>query len=83
MFAPVLDLLHAHGARDKVCHPELVSGSKLSANHTSPYPLLLRRGYSSLFKSRLVERIESFLNIFKKAISQFIEIILMQTLCLP
>ena len=33
MFSPVLDLLHAHGARDKVCHPELVSGSKLSAPH--------------------------------------------------
>ena len=27
-------------ARDKVCHPELVSGSKLSAKHTSPYPVL-------------------------------------------
>ena len=40
MFAPVLDLLHAHGARDKVCHPELVSGSKPSAKHTSPYPVL-------------------------------------------
>ena len=51
------------GARDKVCHPELVSGSKLSANHTSPYPLLLRRGYSSLYKSRLVESFYKFLNI--------------------
>ena len=60
MFSPVLDLLHAHGARDKVCHPELVSGSKLSANHTSPYPLLLRRGYSSLSKSRLVQNFIRF-----------------------
>ena len=46
MFAPVLDLLHAHGggktdwARAKVCHPELVSGSELSAKHTSPYRCL-------------------------------------------
>ena len=51
------------GARDKVCHPELVSGSELSAKHTSPYPLLLRRGYSSLSKSRLVESFYKFLNI--------------------
>ena len=27
----------------------------LLGNHTSPYPLLLRRGYSSLYKSRLVK----------------------------
>ena len=36
MFALVLDWLHARRARDKVCHPELVSGSELSAKHTSP-----------------------------------------------
>ena len=50
MFAPVLDLLQSDGggktdwARDKVCHPELVSGSELSQSIPHPTPLLLRRG---------------------------------------
>ena len=45
MFAPVLDLLHADGggktdwARDKVCHPELVSGSELSQSIPHPTPI--------------------------------------------
>ena len=55
------------GARDKVCHPELVSGSKLSAKHTSPFPLLSRRGYSSLSKSRLLKDFESFLIIIVRS----------------
>ena len=77
-------------ARDKVCHPELVSGSKLSAKHTSPYPLLLRRGKYSLYKSRLLKVFESFLSIFGRSTvtdySLFTihsSLILMQTLCLP
>ena len=43
------------GARDKVCHPELVSGSELYAKHTSPYPLLLRRGRSIIVHSTVTD----------------------------
>ena len=61
MFAPVLDLLHAHGARDKVCHPELVSGSKLSAKHTSPYPVLdLLHAHGDSTKSLRLSRLVPF-----------------------
>ena len=81
-FAPLPQSLPSRG-RDKVCHPELVSGSKLAANHTSPYPLLLRRGKYSLYKSRRLKVFESFLIIFKKATFQSVEIMLMQTFRLP
>ena len=48
---PCLGFAPRSRARDKVCHPELVSGSELAAKHTSPYPLLLRRGANETFAS--------------------------------
>ena len=71
LFAPVLDLLHADGggktdwARGKVCHPELVSGSKLSQSIPHPSPLLLRRGNSIIVRSTVTDySLFTFLSLF-------------------
>ena len=47
------------------------------------HPLQIGRGKYNLYKSRLLKVFESFLIIFKKATSQSVEKILMQTLRLP
>ena len=49
------------GARDKVCHPELVSGSELYAKHTSPYPVLdLLHAHGDSTKSLQLSRLVPF-----------------------